>query len=255
MSPRDHGAMPRPPRRIIPGLPYHITHRGNHREPLLATNDERQMYISIMTRWQVRTGVDVAAFVLMPNHVHFAASSPTPCALGAWIRNGHREYSKWYNTVRNRTGQNWEGRFFDVLMDPAHCLNALRYIEQNPVRAGLCEFPWQWKWSSAASHCGLGPSPSIVTTDFRPDRTTAKQWREALMAATPDEFRKQMMACARKGVPLAEEAWVKALETKLGIVLSAPKSGLPRGRPKKKPAPIQSELGGLVLPTSIVPGK
>jgi putative transposase len=185
----------------------------------------------------------VGAFVLMHNHVHFAASSPTPLALGSWIKNGHREYSKWYNTVRNRNGSNWEGRYFDVLMDPDHCWNALRYIEQNPVRAGLCQFPWQWKWSSAASHCGLGPKPEIVSTDFRPEGMTAKAWREALLNPTPAEFRARLVECAQQRIPLASTTWIAQVEAAWGIELVRRKSDRPRGRPpRSQAAPSEHEL-------------
>jgi putative transposase len=213
-------------RRIIPNLPYHVTHRGNHRSPILLTERQRAVYVSIMVRWQQKTGVRIAAFVLMPNHVHFIVVSPTPEALSKWISNGHREYSKWLNTTEETTGHNWEGRFYSVLMDPAHCLNALRYVEQNPVAAKLVEHPWQWRWSSAPFHVGIGKRPTMLDLDLRPAATTADTWREALLEPSAEAFRARLHECASRGVALAEEPWARSMEREHGVQL-LPR---PRGR-------------------------
>ncbi len=220
--------MGRIPRKIIPGQPYHVTHRGNHRLPILQTDQQRAVYISIMRRWQLRTGVRIAAFVLMPNHVHFVVVSPTPEALTKWIANGHREYSKWLNTTRGTTGHNWEGRYFAAVMDPEHCLNALRYVEQNPVAARLSTRPWDWNWSSAAFHAGMGPQPSILDLDLRPAGTTAAAWRQSLLEPSAEEFRARLHECAARGTALADPAWAEAMERMHGVRL------LPRQRGRRR---------------------
>lgn len=224
-------------RRIIPGLPYHLTHRGNHRSPILGTDEQRIMYVSIMLRWQGKTGIRIAAFVIMPNHVHYIVVSPTADALSKWIANGHREYSKWLNTVRGTTGHNWEERYFAVLMDPDHCLNALRYVEQNPVAASLTEQPWNWRWSSAAFHCGLGPKPEFLNLDLRPDGTSDAAWRDALLEPSSEAFRARLHECASRHIALADEAWARALEAEHDVKLLP----LRRGRPAQavNPSPVR----------------
>ena len=222
--------MPRRKRSIIPGLPYHVTHRGNHREAILATDEQRAMYVSIMLRWQERTGVVVVAFVIMPNHVHFVVVSPTPLALARWIGNGHREYSKWLNTVRQTGGHNWEERYFSIVMDPEHCLNALRYVEQNPVAAGLASAPWNWKWSSAPHHCGLGPKPGLLNGDLRPAGVSAAQWREALLEESHASFRQRLHECAGRGTALASPKWAAAMEALHGVQLLPRKPGRPSSK-------------------------
>ena len=223
-----HTRMGRRRRTTIPNLPYHITHRGNHREAILGDDDSRAMYMSIMRRWQIQTRIRVAAFVLMPNHVHAICESPTESALSSWIRNGHREFSAWLNTRRGTTGHNWEGRFFSVIMDPQHCLNALRYVEQNPVAAGLAKHPWDWHWSSAAHHCGLGPKPEIVDVDLRPAGTTPKAWRDALREPSSEEFRARLHECSVRRTALASEEWAKDMELLHGIQLLPRNPGRPR---------------------------
>jgi putative transposase len=220
-------------RKIIPGLPYHLTHRGNHRSPILDTDERRAMYVSIMIRWQIETGVRIAAFVIMPNHVHFIVESPTPDAISKWIANGHREYSKWLNTTRSTTGHNWEERYFAVLMDPEHCLNALRYVEQNPVAAGLSACPWDWHWSSAPFHAGFGHKPVLLNHDLRPEGTSPATWREALLQPTAADFRSRLHECAARGTALGDESWARCLEAQHSIDL------LPKRR-GRKPLPIQA---------------
>ncbi len=219
IKPED-GRMGHRPRIIIPGLPYHVTHRANHRSPIFTNDRQRATYVSIMLRWQARCGIKVAAFVLMSNHVHFVVISPTERALSTWIRNGHREYSLWLNTEAGTSGQNWEGRFYSVLMDERHCLNALRYVEQNPVRAGLAAVPWEWHWSSAAWHAGMGPRPEILNADLRPSGTTAKEWRLFVEEREPEAFGIALRECQGTGKPFADEAWIRRVEAELRIRLT-----------------------------------
>ena len=192
------------------------------------------MYISIMIRWQIETGVRIAAFVIMPNHVHFIVESPTPEAISKWIANGHREYSKWLNTTRGTTGHNWEERYFAVLMDPEHCLNALRYVEQNPVAAGLAGAPWDWHWSSAPFHAGRGRRPAILNLDLRPQGPSPTAWRQALLRPTAAGFRSRLHECAARGTALGEESWARRLQEEHGIDL------LPKRR-GRKPGPVAPE--------------
>ena len=222
--------MGRIPRKIIPGQPYHLTHRGNHRLPILQTDEQRAVYISIMRRWQLQTGVQIAAFVLMPNHVHFVVISPTEEALTKWIANGHREYSKWLNTTRGTTGHNWEGRYFAAVMDPDHCLNALRYVEQNPVAARLVACPWDWHWSSAPFHAGMGPQPSILDLDLRPAGTRPDVWRRSLLEPSAADFRARLHECAARGIALAAPAWAESMERIHGVQL------MPRRRGRRRQA-------------------
>jgi putative transposase len=217
--------MPRRPREIIPGIPYHVTHRGNHRDAILATEAERAMYVSIMARWQEDSGILIAAFVIMPNHVHFIVVAPTEEAISRWIANGHRDYSRWLNTVKGRRGHNWEERFFAVAMDEGHCLNALRYIERNPVAAGLAATPWAWHWSSAGWHAGTGPRPGLLNHDLRPAGTTPAAWRAALLQPAAPEFRAKLHECRRGGFALGSEEWAAALERAHGVSLRRRKPG------------------------------
>lgn len=223
------------PRIIVPGLPYHVTHRANHRSPIFQTDQQRATYVTIMLRWQKRTGVRIAAFVIMSNHVHFVIVAPTETALSAWIRNGHREYSLWLNTEAGTSGQNWEGRFYSVLMDESHCLNALRYVEQNPVRARLVAHPCDWHWSSAAWHAGRGPKPEFLNIDLRPPSTTEDSWRQFLEATQDETFGIALRECQGTGKPFAAEAWLRRKERELEITLvhagKARKAATRRGAP------------------------
>ena len=207
-----------------------MTHRGNHREAILGDRVCRAMYMRIMRRWQLKTGVRVGAIVLMPNHMHAICTSPTTRALSDWIKHGHREFSSWLNSLRGTTGHNWEGRYFSTIMDDEHTLNALRYVEQNPVAARMVEYPWEWHWSSAAHHCGLGPKPEILDIDLRPSGITPQQWRDALLRPSSDEFRAKLRECRIRRTALAHEDWSKSMEILHGVQLLPRKPGRPEAK-------------------------
>jgi putative transposase len=118
-------------------------------------------------------------------------------------------------------------------MDPEHCLNALRYVEQNPVAARLVAYPWDWHWSSAPFHAGMGPQPSILDLDLRPAGTRPDAWQRSLLEPSAAEFRARLHECAARGIALAAPAWAESMERIHGVQLLRRR----RGRRRKADSP------------------
>ena len=172
--------MGRERRDIRLGVPHHVVHRGNHQAPLFLTDDDRQLYISLVHRFSRTTGTGVAGFCLMRNHVHFIAIPSQLRSISVCFGQAHRKYSEFMNARAGTYGTNWEGRFYSEPMSEAHAINALRYIERNPVAAGIVKDPTDWNWSSAGTHCRKGKVWPLMNVGIRGELADPVQWRNML---------------------------------------------------------------------------
>jgi len=115
----------------------------------------------------------------MPNHVHLIAVPTSEDALQRAIGEAHRRYTRRVNFREGRRGPLWQGRFASCPLDEPHTLAAARYIEQNPVRAGLAATPWDYPWSSAAAHvAGKDDRRAGGGADTRSNATADKAWTQ-----------------------------------------------------------------------------
>lgn len=208
--------MPRFKRVVIPGLPYHVVQRASHQRFILDDANSRAVFMKALVKWQLRTGMMIASFVLMGNHFHLVGVSPSPTALPDFMGRACAEFSRYCNMNAGRQGPNWEGRYFTSPMDDAHTLDAIRYIERNPVAAQLVDVAWEWPWSSAAFHAGMGPRPQLLNLDLRPKGTTPQQWREALLRANTDDFRSRFKLATSSGRALGQADWAAAIDRTTG---------------------------------------
>ena len=129
--------MSRLARVVIPGLPHHVTQRGNGRARTFFGDDDYVLYRDLLAASCRAAGVEIWAWCLMPNHVHLMLVPPTPDALRRALSEAHRRYSRMVNFRQGWRGYLWQGRFASCPLDEAHALAAARYIELNPVRARL----------------------------------------------------------------------------------------------------------------------
>lgn len=148
--------MARLPRLTIPGLPHHLIQRGNDRQAIFGDDTDRQRYLATLRQVAADAGLAVHAYVLMPNHVHLLATPPVAGAIGRAVQALGRRYVRWFNDRHRRTGALFEGRYRSTVVDADHYLLAcMRYIELNPVRAGMAAQPADFAWSSHRHHVGL----------------------------------------------------------------------------------------------------
>jgi putative transposase len=153
--------MTRPPRLAVPGCPHHVVQRGNRKLNIFQDDSDRLVYLRLMRTACAIHRVDVWAYSLMDNHVHLVQVPEYEDSLSRVVQNAHSAYTRYLNTKYNLIGHAWQGRFKSAPLDESHCWNAIRYVERNPVRAGLVKRAEDYLWSSAASHCGLRDDPLL----------------------------------------------------------------------------------------------
>jgi putative transposase len=144
----------------------------------------------------------------------------------------HSEYALALNQAQGRTGHVWQNRFFSCLLDPSHLLLALRYVESNPVRAGLAPEPWVWPWSSARGHVLENIQDPVLDCRWVEyfGRWDYGEWRDILSAGITGNECDSVHRATYTGEPLGSREFVTALERQAGRRLRV----LARGRPSKK---------------------
>ncbi|KQV87005.1 REP-associated tyrosine transposase [Pelomonas sp. Root1237] len=229
--------MARLPRLILPGQPHHVILRGNNRQAIFFSDHDRQQMLVTLTEVAAQYGVAVHAYVLMDNHLHLLLTPPAADALSRMMQALGRRYVAWFNTRHQRSGTLWEGRFRAGLVEgERHLLACIRYIELNPVRAGLCQDAAQWPWSSAAHHLGLNRSAlvtehelywSLGNTPFEREHA----YRELMDQGVTLQEQAQFTEAVLRGRPVGGATFLKALgDTHPKVALKRP-----RGRPRKTP--------------------
>jgi putative transposase len=214
--------MARLARVVIPGLPHHITQRGNRRQQTFFNDGDYAEYLALMGQWCKELGVKIWCYCLMPNHVHLIAMPKTEDGLARAIGEAHRRYTRRVNFREDWRGHLWQGRFASFVMDEPYLLAAARYIELNPVRAGLVVAPSDYRWSSARAHL-KGKDDALATVS--PLLKMAKNWRRLLTSAATEEEIETFRRHERTGRVLGDEDFQKRLEKNLGRVLRRQKPG------------------------------
>jgi putative transposase len=223
--------MPRIARIVVPGVPYHVTQRGNRREDVFWTDRDRRVYLDLLQQYAEAHGLTVKAYCLMTNHVHLLAVPGTEQALAGALKPVHLRYAQHVNWTQGLAGRLWQGRFFSCALDEAHFWAAVRYVERNPVRAGLAARAEDYPWSSAAAHCGIRPDPLV------PDATELAaeigDWRTWLHEDEDETMANTLRRHTRTGRPLGGEVFLNLLETVLGRTVRPKKAGRHRKTQKE----------------------
>ena len=144
--------MARLARVVVPGLPHHVTQRGNGRARVFFLDEDYALYRDLLAASCRAADVEIWAWVLMPNHVHLILSPKDADGLRRALAPVHRRYAGHIHSRRKRSGHFRQGRFGAVAMDEEHLAAALRYVALNPVRARLVGRAQDWPWSSARAH-------------------------------------------------------------------------------------------------------
>jgi len=174
------------------------------------SEDDYRTYLDLLACHSAECGVDIWAYCLMPNHSHMVAVPPECDSLAAMMGEVHRRYSLQLNHRMQWKGHVWQGRFFSTPMDPRHTLVSGRYIEANPVRAGLVGQAWEWPWSSARAHL-LGKDDGLVRVAPLL-RMVEGDWRQFLKAELSEDDLEMLRLHERTGRPLGDEEFVARLE-------------------------------------------
>lgn len=158
--------MPRPPRIIEPNVAYHVITRGNDRRDIFYGDRDRVAYISILREMQEKFCARFHHYVLMSNHVHLIMSFDEAAPLPFLMQKIDHSYSLWNKKQSGRIGQFWQGRYKNFLInDDSYLLTCGAYIELNPVRAGICRSPEEYRWSSYR-HYAFGEKNPLITDNI-----------------------------------------------------------------------------------------
>ena len=226
--------MPRLARIVIPGVPHHVVQRGNNLQDVFFVDDDRRFYLNALKDRCDLCGVDILGYCLMSNHIHLLLRPEEENGLGRALGPAHHRFTQYINASHGRVGHLWQGRYFSCALDERHFWRALRYVEQNPVRAGLVDMPWQYAWSSAWAHVkGYDPEHVLNMEWFDRDMTPT-DWRQALRERIEGDELKRLRKRWERGWPLAEEAWLTRMEGVLGQPLRPRPVGWQRGRKRRK---------------------
>lgn len=204
--------MTRVARIVVPDIPHHVTQRGVQRQTTFHQPADYQAYLSMIAGACQRAGTRVWAYCLMPNHVHFVMVPSTPDGLRASLSAVHRKHAENINRRYGWQGHLWQARFYSCPMDEGHLIAAVRYVECNPVRAGLTRNAAEWPWSSARAHL-CGRDDGFV--EVAPMRQRVADWSAYLAEGSSGEFLETVSQHTRTGRPLGAQEFVRALEDRL----------------------------------------
>lgn len=218
--------MARIARVVIPGIPHHITQRGNRRQRVFFCDDDYRLYRHLMSEFCSKHNVRVLAYCLMPNHTHLVLKPADVDGLCKAVGEAHRRYTRHINFSHGWRGYLWQGRFASFPMDEPHLYRAVRYVELNPVAANLCSWPEQWPWSSATAHL-YGENDELV--DVMPMLAQIPDWGEYLARGTENE-EALFSRHERTGRPLGSDTFITELERISGRRLRPKKAGRKPGR-------------------------
>ena len=218
--------MARLARVVVEGVAHHVTQRGNRRQQTFFGDDDYAAYLDLLAQGCRAAGVEVWGYCLMPNHVHLILTPSDAGGLRAALAEAHRRYSRRVNLREGWRGYLWQGRFASVPMDGAHLLACARYVELNPVRAGLAVRAEDWPWSSARAHLA-GQDDGLVK--LQPLLDQVGDWAGFLDAGLSEAEHAAIRSGERTGRPLGSPEFVAGLERHLGRALARQKPG-PKGK-------------------------
>ena len=229
--------MPRHARLKLPGHPLHVYQRGHDKKPCFGTPADHMLYLALLGESAHLYSCAVHALVLMTNHVHLLVSPSEPADASRMMKRLNERYAMHYNKRMQRTGAVWESRFKTCLVDSdAYLLRLQRYIELNPVRAGMVLHPADYRWSSYRSHAYgeisdlLTAHPLYLSMGTTHDERQLR-YRRFISSGSAEAELHAIRAATSAGVPLASPQFLEHLPNECQLTARPP------GRPKKVRTP------------------
>ena len=207
--------MPRIARTVVQGFPHHVVQRGNNREEVFLSDEDKGVYLFLLKTYSEKWSSTILCYCLMPNHVHLLVRPSSEESLQKMMQGISLCYTQHVNRKYHRTGRLWESRYHSCTVDQEAYLWAVtRYIEQNPVRAAIAESPQDYRYSSAPAHFGLVYDP-VLGEELFPE-IQKRSYIEFMQSATSVAQMKEIRQSARTGRPLGTLKFVKNWRAGLG---------------------------------------
>jgi putative transposase len=225
--------MPRHSRLSIPGVPLHIRQRGINCNPCFESEADYYLYLGLLAELSPRFACSVHAYVLMTNHVHLLATADEPGGASLFMKNLAQRYAQHFNRKSHRCGPLWDGRFRSSPVDSERYLLACyRYIELNPVRAGMVRSPADYPWSSFRTNAMSAPSPFLHPhSEYLRLGSTTSERQAAYLGMLTTGLSPSELAAIRGAInansALGDEGFIAGVEARLGRTARP----TPRGRP------------------------
>ncbi len=229
---------------IVPGLPYHVTHRGNRRARVFFEVEDRDAYLAHLERYCRFHGLSIWSWCLMTNHIHLLVVPERKDSMSLALGNAHGKYAQWVNARHGLSGHLWANRFYSTALDADHLWAAVRYVELNPVRAGMMSRAEEYAWSSAAVHCGKAEDRNsgfgglLCDSSPFPGRIASAGWADWLAQGLDDRTLERIRRNTATGRPCGDDDFVTRLERDLDRILRPQQAG------RKPKGSLDPELTG-----------
>ena len=231
--------MPRTARILLAHTPHHIVQRGHNRKTVFACPDDYRYYLATLIEWKQALGLKVYAYCLMTNHVHLIVEpGGSVRAVGKLMRRLAGRQTRLVNALEGRTGTLWEGRYkASPIQTERYLLACSRYVELNPVRAGMVASPGDYEWSSYRARAG-GCMPAWLDQDacYRElggsRRERARAYRDFVESGIDPAERALIHAALQRNQLTGDARFIDEVERRIGRRVELRGRGRPRKREK-----------------------
>ena len=229
--------MARLPRYVLPGQAQHIIQRGNNRQAIFTRDEDFQFFLDAVVHASEQHGLAIHAYVWMTNHIHLLATPDSERSISNVFQSVGRKYVQYFNHSYQRTGTLWEGRYRATVVDSdAYLLTLMRYIELNPVRAGMVAHPRDYAWSSYARNADGGAgakadwikSHAVYSAIASDPHERMSAYRALFNAAIDNVDLERIRECTHKGWALGDARFKAAIENQTGRQSGSKGVGRPR---------------------------
>lgn len=236
--------MARQPRITIPTFPHHIIQRGNNRQAIFFAEEDYRFFLDCLRQAKLKCACRIYSYVLMTNHFHLLVEPAEIGDLGRFMQSVGRRYVRYINQTYRRSGTLWEGRFKSAAVScDDYLMICSRYIELNPVRAGLVNYPSEYVWSSY-QYRALGKFDRLLDEDpwyvglgmnAEERRSLYREW---VASSTQKGEWEEIRRATQRGRLIGRDAFKKQIEATVGRRLT----GESRGRPRKAVSNINEKV-------------
>jgi putative transposase len=225
------GRLPRP---IDDALVYHALNRGNNRGDVLVEDEDREAFLVALSRTRDRYPFRLFGYCLMTNHFHLLLRPEPGQTISRIMQSLTVAHTRRFHRHHKTSGHVWQGRFRSpVIQDDMHLLVVLRYIEANPLRAGMVADPADYRWSSYRCH-GAGRDDPLLSgfpewDEMGPtEAERRRRWRMKVRGAQPTAELEALRRSLGSGRPFGAQEWAEVTAKRLGLVREPRAKGRPR---------------------------